>query len=217
MVNRTQTNLDDVEREAAASHLSVFGLVNDDTPDGVETIVLLGPREPGFWAFFSCSVEYKDGRADPLDRWSSRVVGNLAQRLGAKPFFPFGGPPYQPFTTWARASKRAFISPVGLLVHDQAGLMISYRGALGFSHTIESTDFFGENPCDTCGDQPCVSACPVSALAAESYDVSSCKSSLEEPQSDCLSMGCNVRRMCPVSQSYGRQPEQSAFHMRAFK
>ena len=36
-------------------------------------------------------------------------------------------------------------------------------------------------------------------------------------ENDCMSKGCAVRRACPVSQSYGRMEDQSAFHMRAFK
>ena len=133
------TALDRIARAAGAHHLAVLGTVSGgDRPPGVATLVLLGPREPGFWTAFTAAPEYGDGAPDPLDRWSSRVIGDLAQALDATAYFPFGGPPYQPFIAWAQASGRAHVSPVGLLVHDTAGLMVSYRGALGFADSIDA-------------------------------------------------------------------------------
>jgi hypothetical protein len=75
----------------------------------------------------------------------------------------------------------------------------------------------GESPCATCPDQPCRSACPVAALSPERYDTATCHGFLETaPGKDCMTQGCAARRACPVSASYGRLPEQSHFHMKAF-
>ncbi|KRS19904.1 ferredoxin [Roseovarius indicus] len=206
----------DIETVAGAEHLAVMGVVQDDLPEGVATLVLLGPLEPGFWPAFTASPEYRDDTPHPLDRWSLRVITGMAERLGATPFFPFGGPPYQPFIAWAKASGRAHSSPVGLLVHDTAGLMISYRGALGFAERIEAPAP-PPNPCETCQTRPCLTACPVDAFASGSYDVAACKTDLDRPGNDCMTRGCAVRRACPVSRNYGRLEAQSSFHMRAFK
>lgn len=208
--------LTDIETVAEAEHLAVMGVVQDDLPEGVATLVLLGPLEPGFWPAFTASPEYRDDTPHPLDRWSLRVITGMAERLGATPFFPFGGPPYQPFIAWAKASGRAHSSPVGFLVHDTAGLMISYRGALGFAERIEAPAP-PPNPCETCQTRPCLTACPVDAFASGSYDVAACKADLERPGNDCMTRGCAVRRACPVSRDYGRLEAQSSFHMRAFK
>ncbi|WP_317056234.1 ferredoxin [Roseovarius rhodophyticola] len=208
--------LEQIEDLAAKTQLTVFGTVSDNLPENVKTLVLLGPLEPGFWRHFTGSEEYKDGAENPLDRWSARVIGQLAGALGAQAFFPFGGPPYQPFIQWAQDSGRAHLSPVGLLVHDVAGLMVSYRGALGFSERIE-TPRPGPSPCASCETKPCITACPVDAFAGEGYDVVACKADLDRPANTCMIQGCAVRRVCPVSQNYGRVEDQSAFHMRAFK
>ena len=208
--------LTDIETVAGAEHLAVMGVVQDDLPEGVATLVLLGPLEPGFWPAFTASPEYRDDTPHPLDRWSLRVITGMAERLDATPFFPFGGPPYQPFIAWAKASGQAHSSPVGLLVHDTAGLMISYRGALGFAERIEAPAP-PPNPCETCQTRPCLTACPVDAFASGSYDVAACKADLERPGNDCMTRGCAVRRACPVSRDYGRLEAQSSFHMRAFK
>lgn len=208
--------LDEIERAAGKRQLAVMGVAAEGLPEGVASLVLLGPAEPGFWGVFTASPEYCDGRPDPLDRWSERVVGGLAKTLKAKPFFPFGGPPYRPFIGWARASGRAHPSPVGLLVHDTAGLMVSYRGALGFAERIDSPPP-GPSPCESCAGKPCLTACPVDAFGAGSYDVAACKADLDRPKNDCMAKGCAVRRACPISQSHGRVEAQSAFHMRAFR
>ncbi|WP_138935502.1 ferredoxin [Roseovarius arcticus] len=197
---------------AQAAALDVMGGVREDGG----TIVLLGPSQ-GFWPLLKKAPEWLDGEADPVDRWSRRVIGDLAAALGAEPLFPFGGPPYLPFLRWAMASGRAWQSPAGMLVHDTAGLMVSYRGALRFTQTIMLPKT-GVSPCVTCPAQPCMTACPVDALSAErGYDVTACHTFLDTPAGDdCLSQGCKARRACPVSQKYGRDPAQSAFHMSYF-
>ncbi|MBS0563260.1 MAG: ferredoxin, partial [Proteobacteria bacterium] len=135
--------------------------------------------------------------------------------LGAAAVFPFGGPPHRPFFQWALRSGRAFASPVRLLVHDRAGLMVSYRGAIALREALPATP--APNPCTSCTDKPCLSACPVGALGGQGYDLAACHAFLDRPEGgDCLSSGCAVRRACPLSQAYGRLPEQSAYHMRLF-
>jgi len=188
----------------------------DGAPDSCGTLVLLGPQELGFWDAFCASPEFNDKNADALDRWSQRVIGSIADDLGAQPLFPFGGPPYQPFIAWARRSGRAWQSPVGLLVHDRAGLMVSYRGALAFAETLD-LPATPPCPCDTCAGQPCRASCPVGALGNSAYDLAACHGYLDTSAGrDCLQRGCAVRRACPVSERYGRAPQQSAFHMKAF-
>jgi hypothetical protein len=208
--------------QATARHLAVFGAWHPeddaDLPDGTRTMVLLGPQEPGFWAHLHDSPEFADGAPDPLDRWSRRVIGQWACDLGdrTKALFPFGGPPWHPFIRWAQDSGRAHVSPVGLLVHDEAGLMISYRGALALKTRLD-LPAPPPTPCATCTHQPCRIACPVGALRPDGYDVPGCKTFLDTPAGlDCHGRGCAARRACPVSQSHGRAEAQSAFHMRSF-
>ncbi len=206
---------------AGAHHLDVFGgfhpLDNDGTPDGTGTVVLFAPREPGFWAHVSGEAEFQDNTPDPIDRWSTRAICDIAQRCGGAALFPFGGPPYQPFIKWAERTGRAWVSPVGMLVHEVAGLMISIRGAVALTARLDLPDVPDSPPCQEC-DQPCLTACPVGALGAEKlYDVPACHDHLAtDAGQDCMTGGCLARRACPVSQSFGRLPAQSAHHMRHF-
>ena len=151
-----------INTAAKARHLSVLGGFHpgshDATPDGCKTLLLLGPDEPAFWPAFTASPEWQDGDADPMDRWSTRVIGGWAAELGAMALYPFGGPPFQPFYSWALRTGRIHASPVRLLVHDHAGLFVSFRGALALQEQIDLPPA-PPCPCDTCNDQPCATAC----------------------------------------------------------
>lgn len=206
-----------IEDRMARHHLGVMGALHlgpDEMP-GHATLVLLGPAGPEFWNHFTGCSEYRDDLPDPMDRWSTRVITGAARDLGGRALFPFGGPPWQPFLDWARRSGRAWPSPVGLLVHDVAGLMVSYRGAIAVPDRLDLPPD-GVRPCDTCAGQPCLAACPVDALRPGAYDVPACRADLDRAGNDCRARGCAVRRACPVSQSHGRPEAQSAFHMGYF-
>ncbi|GHG96712.1 hypothetical protein [Pseudodonghicola xiamenensis] len=181
------------------------------------TLILLGAG-PGFWNILTAAPEWVDGTPDPIDRWSTRVVGGLSDRFGAVAYYPFGGPPYAPFIDWAQKSGRAFSSPTGMLVHDQVGMMISYRGALHFADAMAFPAPQALSPCESCSGKPCLSACPVGALGPDHpYDVPRCHAFLDRAAGkSCMMEGCAVRRACPVSRGANRAPAQSAHHMRSF-
>ena len=88
------TSYTDIEVATRAAGLIVMGAL----PHEGGTVVLLGAG-PAFWPVLQASPEGMDGKPDPVDRWSTRVIGALAQRFNAEPRFPFGhGLGY---TTWA--------------------------------------------------------------------------------------------------------------------
>jgi epoxyqueuosine reductase len=185
----------------------------DDLPQKAGSLLLISPDEPGFWPLFTQSPEYHDGAPHALDRWSRRVGDRIAQDHGLQVIYPFGGPPFQPFYSWALRSGRAYAAPIGFLVHVDRGLFISYRMALLVPWQMDQAS--APSPCLTCADQPCRSACPVDAFAS-GYDVAACKGWLQMPPGqDCMTTGCAARRACPVGQGR-RLPAQAAFHMKDF-
>mgnify|MGYP000117167844 CR=1 FL=1 len=182
------------------------------------TLILLGTAG-AFWPAFTGSAEYHDGGPDPVDRWSLRVVGSLALRFVATPYFPFGGPPYAPFINWALASGRAFTSPSQMLVHDQVGLMISFRGALHFDEEFDiPLPLLAKSPCETCIQKPCLTICPASAFTeGKPYQLQACHQHLDSAQgTNCMAQGCMARRACPLSLGANRDFSQSSHHMRYF-
>jgi epoxyqueuosine reductase len=210
-------SLTSLQTQLSGHHLDVLGgfaCENDPSlPNGTRSLILIGPKEPGYWAHLQAQPEW--GGADPVDRWSRRVIGQLACDLGAKALFPFGGAPYHPFYAWALRTGQVWDSPVKLLIHARQGLMVSFRGALALKQVIDLPAPLCR-PCDTCA-KPCLGACPVQALTENGYDLAACHGYLDQPQGGgCMNGGCIVRRACPVSASYARMAEHSAYHMRMF-
>ncbi|MBC7145081.1 MAG: ferredoxin [Thioclava marina] len=201
----------ELEESLGAHRLFVSGLLHD----GAETIALISPDEPGFWAHVTAQPEFFDGGPDPLDRWSERVIGALAPRFGARALYPFTGPPWQPFVSWALRSGQSFASPLHLMCHSRMGLWASVRGALALPGLLVLPTPAPET-CTNC-PAPCTTACPVDALGPDGYDTETCRAHLDTPEgADCRTQGCLARRACPVGESYGRLPSQSAWHMRQF-
>lgn len=196
------------------------GAFHPGPEDGVKggTLVLAGTVGDSAWGTFSSSPEAADGRLDPLDRWSRRVVGLAAERLGAKALYPFGGPPHWPFQRWGARAEALGSSPLGLLIHPDFGLWHGYRGALLFAERIEAAPPVRRpRPCDTCADKPCLSACPVDAFAAGGFDEARCLGHIGSAAgAECMTGSCRARRACPVGAAYRYGPEQSAFHMNAY-
>ena len=189
-------------------------------PNGrpVTTVILIGNAGAAMFEQFRQSPEATDGLADPLDRWSLRVVGSLARTLGAHALFPFGGPPWHPFQRWAQRAEDVAPSPTGMLIHPDYGLWHAYRGALAFADAVPFPPR-GQRPapCADCVDRPCLSACPAGALTAAGYDVRRCRSHVVSPDGRaCRDGGCQVRAACPVGQAFRYGPDQAAFHMTAF-
>jgi hypothetical protein len=156
--------------------------------------------------------------ADPLNRWSTRVIGGLAVRFGAHALFPFGAPPHQPFIAWAKRGEPVAESPLGLLIHPDHGLWHAYRGALAVAEQLAlPPSDTRSRPCDLCIERPCLAACPVGAFTAPGYDVAACAGHTSVPtDADCLDIGCRARRACPVGREAQYGPGQARFHMAAF-
>ena len=208
----------DLEKDIHSAGLTILGelqVIDDDpVPKEAQSILLLGPDEPNFWKIFKESDEFKDRKANPLDRWSKRIIDNIALKNDCSPLYPFGGEPYKPFFSWALRSGTVWSSPVHLAIHKDRGLFVSFRGALAINQ-IRKMDQQFKNPCTKC-PAPCLSACPVNAFTESGYDVAKCKEHISGVDSrNCKSLGCNTRRACPVGANL-RNFEQSLFHMENF-
>jgi hypothetical protein len=221
-MNLTPENVRAGVEARGLSYRGAFHPTPDDWPDGgdvVGTLVLVGFTGNQNWQHFRQSPEAQDGKPDPLDRWSLRVIGALAHELGATALFPFQGPPWLPFLAWAQKAEPVRPSPLGMLIHPDWGLWHSWRGALAFLETLElPPPDRRPRPCDTCIDKPCLSTCPVNAFTSTGYDVAACVEHIESLLgTDCMEEGCRARRACPVGAGHRYSPEQARFSMRAFR
>ncbi len=184
------------------------------------TVILIGNAGSDIWPAFQASPEALAGNgiADPLDRWTRRIVDGVAVEYGARAFYPFDGPPYHPFQQWAMRADRVFASPTGPLIHPEYGLWHAYRAALVFEAEIDLPERRQQaSPCDACSEKPCLSACPVVAFRPGFYDVAACVDHLDtSPSPACFAQGCLARHACPVGQDFAYSSPLAHFHMRHF-
>ena len=154
------TSLERVAQQAAAVGIALRGgfhpVASDCVPAmpgamPVGTLVLAGFVGRRQWPAFAASPEALDGHANPLDRWSRRIIGGLALELGAVALYPFEGPPWLPFQRWAARAEPVHRSALGMLIHADCGLWHSYRGALAFAERLALPQrVYLPNPCDAC-------------------------------------------------------------------
>jgi hypothetical protein len=225
--SRDQTPLAAVASRVADAGLALFGSFHPEPDDGVPslpdgdipaTVLLVGNIGSSFWAHVQAAPER--GGPDPVDRWTARVLGDLAAGLAATAIFPFGGPPHHPFQRWARrADPDLSVSPLGLLIHPDHGLWHALRGALLFRERLllPSVAAPRPNPCASCAGRPCLDTCPVGAFRAGGYDVAACRAYLHTLSGQpCVIQGCRARVACPVGRTHAYTGAQAQHHMRAF-
>ena len=178
------------------------------------SLVLLGFTGAEHWSVFSSSPEFADGEPDPLDRWSARVIGELAAEFRARPLYPFVGPPWWPFQRWAQRAEALHATPLGILMHAQFGPWHAYRGALLFAAELPlPAREPWPSPCARCATTPCIASCPAGAVTANGFDRRACAAHVESPQGAACRSGCLARAACPVGTSHRYRPEQATFHM----
>lgn len=184
-----------------------------------DSILLVGSVGSSFWPHFASSAEYLDGQADPLDRWSRKMGDALALDFDCEALFPFDGPPYWPFLTWASLTGRSQTSMLGMHVHPEYGLWQAFRFALAFRASppaMVASDGTVE-VCARCTSRDCLTSCPVDAFTESGYDVNRCFGYLRaNPDAPCHTRGCLARRACPVGAEHRYTQEHAGFHMQEF-
>ncbi len=184
------------------------------------SVLLIGNVGDSMWPAFCAwrAAQPDRGGAHPLDRWSKAVIGAIAEATGATVYFP-SDPPYQPFQRWAVMAEGLRTSPLGILIHPQYGLWHGYRGALGFAEEMDEGEgrISAAHPCDNCRDKPCLTRCPVEAVATGRFDVAACRQFLaaDPDGAHCMNKGCLARGACPVGAEFRYPEDQLRFHMEA--
>lgn len=192
---------------------------NDGVPAEGACLVLVGNDGPMMWHAFRAQ---RQAGPNPLDSWSRHHLSRIAGEVGARAFFPFGGPPHLPFQRWALKAEPLHPSPIRTLLHRRFGLWHAYRGALLFPGLFPGplelpAEEDWPSPCVGCANQPCLQSCPVAAWRPGRLDLGACIAYLGGPAGgDCMACGCLARRACAVGREHVYAPEQAAFHMAAF-
>lgn len=182
------------------------------------TLLLIGSAGPALFDAFTESPEASDGRPDPLDRYTARLLRDIADEFGLTPVFPFDGPPWHPFQAWALRAGGFSPSPVGVLCHAAFGPWAAFRAAFLSAERFGTFEQNGKpGPCGTCEEKPCIAACPADALSLEAgYDVPRCREYLKANRKAHCRAGCLARRACPFGRQFAQSEGQAKFHMTSF-
>ena len=181
------------------------------SPTGVQSVLIIGHGGSEFWPHFKSSPEFIDGRPDPLDRWSRRVIGAAGPDMEF--VSPSEGPPYPPLHALSTGGAM-HPSPLGLLAHSEFGLWTAIRGLL-LSHTAmpESPAY---PPLERQIFAGCFKACPVGAFSETGYAAADCARFLLSDLTAPCWYGCRARRACTQGEEYAYTPDHAKFHMDSF-
>ena len=218
--------------EEIATALSANGLIlrggfnfasGETSPTGhsgapIRSVLLVGQAGAEPWPHFLRWRENQpQAMANPLDTWSRQVIGEVAEKFGARAVSP-SDRPYLPFQQWAMRAEGLKPSPLGILMHPHYGLWHAYRGALLFEDEIalpEPREVI--HLCDTCVEKPCLKSCPLDAYSTDGFAYESCLAHVRGQHGEpCCSGGCLDRNACPYGTTYRYPAEVQAFHMASF-
>lgn len=188
--------------------------------------LIIGNAGKTMWQVFSKSSEFRDHAPDPMNRWTKRVLDDIAGELGVQVVYPFDEP-YWPFQRLAQKAANVQSSPLGILIHSKFGLWHAFRGLFVFDDTAEFESQINvlthqaeslNHPCDDCIEKPCLNACPVGAFTGDRLDVQSCFTHLDGGNTpDCVQSGCQARCACSIAKEHQYDGAQMKFHMEAYR
>ena len=182
----------------------------EDQPD-IQRVLVIGHGGSEFWPAFQVSPEFGDGRPDPLDRWSRRVISTAAPDMTF--VAPSEGPPFAPIHALATGGA-LHPSPLGMLAHVDFGLWTAIRGLLLCADPLPLSP--AQPPPEDQAFADCFAACPVQAFSAAGYDAAACARHLLTDRAGPCWSGCLARRACTLGASHAYVPDQAKFYMDAF-
>jgi epoxyqueuosine reductase QueG len=184
---------------------------------GAAGALIVGSGGPTFFDRFAREPEASDGAANPLDRYTRRVVARAVDEalapLGVRQVvhFPFGTRPVIPFQRLGRAAGLGGPGPLGLQIHPLYGAWWAYRGLLLVDCELPGVPPPGDG-CAGC-DAPCVAACPAGAVQRTGFLVPACyaRRLVAEP----CHLSCIARISCVRGPEHRYSDAELAFHMAA--
>jgi epoxyqueuosine reductase QueG len=184
---------------------------------GAVSALIVGSGGPAFFDRFARAAEASDGAANPLDRYTRRVVEDALDEaldpLGPRRavHFPFGTRPLIPFQRLGWAAGLGGPGPLGLQIHPTYGAWWAYRALAVVDCALPASRPPGDG-CAGC-DAPCVAACPAAAVARTGFVVSACQARrlVAEP----CRLSCVARIACVRGPEHRYSEAELAFHMAA--
>jgi epoxyqueuosine reductase len=191
-----------------------------------KTIVVIGNGGGEFWQGFRVYCDHHSGyrqeRTHPLDDYTVEVIESTLT-----PILQATGTSYRyvyPFRFWtepvsfmhlARAAGLAGPSILGVTIHPAYGPWMALRAAVLLDLELSlPSPASGFDPCPTCVERPCVSACPASAISKEKgWDIPACVQHRVQHQEDCVEY-CHARYQCVYGREHRYPLDELQYHQR---
>lgn len=194
-------------------------VVLDAHSAGDRTEVAVGSAGQPFWDHVSQSQEWREGHSDPVNAYTARTISPLLRADGSEEvIFVFDDDAPNFVELWPQTFSRLAQSDLGLMIHPDYGLWLAARAHIILHQATPGIDS-GESfdPCNTCADKPCLSACPIEAFPApQTFDYRACAAHLMSKPA-CFSGGCDARAACPYGQSWQLPKDQAEYHQNRFR
>jgi epoxyqueuosine reductase QueG len=189
-----------------------------------QTVVVIGNGGSEFWTHFRtyCTARpgYLHERAHPLDDYTVAVIENalapcLEQSHAVYRYlypFRFWAEPVS-FMHLAQAAGLAGPSILGVVIHPHYGPWLALRAALLIDQELYAPPVAaGFDPCPSCTERTCISACPASAVSVENkWDIPACVHHRLKAESDCVDR-CYARYECVYGREHRYPPDELRYH-----
>jgi len=220
----------DIKEQLASFGLNLFALLDasklqDRTfPPATTVVLVVGNYGRQMW---DCLPAGWQQQSHPVDDFTSivmqRVLTAVIGKSGWTLLFPDRSLAIAPvLQDLGRAAGWHNPSPLGNGIHPQHGLWFAYRSVVAIDIDIEVGDrsrltarpVRSESPCVSCANQPCISACPPSALSlGAAPNLAACVNFRTSDQSPCAER-CLARQKCPVGLQSRYADEQIQYFYR---
>jgi hypothetical protein len=191
-----------------------------------KSIVVIGNGGGEFWRGFRAYCEahpgYLQERAHPLDDYTVETIESMLTPIlqTAKAFYRF----LYPFRFWtepvsfmhlARAAGLAGPSLLGVMIHPEYGPWMALRTAVLIDQELSLRPHVsGFDPCPTCVERPCLSACPASAISVgKGWDIPACVQHRLQHTEDCVDY-CHARYNCVYGREHRYPLDELQYHQR---
>ena len=193
-----------------------------------ETVVVIGNGGGEFWKHFREYAEARPGyfqqHEHPLDVYTVAVMrARLTPLLDATrtqyrliyPFQFFSGLTVS-FMHLAQAARLSRPSILGVQLHPRYGPWLAWRAAVLIDHDLPALPAPAQDfdPCSTCVERPCITACPAQAVsAAQGWGLLACTQHRLRVPTDCAER-CHARYTCVYGREHRYPEDELAYHQR---
>jgi epoxyqueuosine reductase len=190
------------------------------------TMVVIGNGGGDFWHGFQtyCDAHpgFRENREHPLDDYTVAVIETTLTPLldEAKATYRY----LYPFRFWtepvsfmhlAHAAGLAGPSILGVMIHPHYGPWIALRAAVLLDLECSAPPVAaGFDPCPTCTERACITACPATAVTSEKgWDIPTCVHHRLQVTTDCVDY-CQARYNCVYGREHRYPPDELQYHQR---